>query len=110
MERNPDVNEQLQKAYHYGIKGAANALSNLFTETPLGSTIRDAVIYGWFLITLALTIVEIYESTQEDKLDWRSIATLVITVTGLIFSTVDVLYISHIQASIPHLQRMVCVV
>ena len=65
------LKDKIHEAGKFGLKGMANAASNLYTQTPLGSLVRELIVYGGFIITFAFflnTSIElIYD--QMDKKD-----------------------------------------
>ena len=97
VEKRLELSESLHKARELGIKGIGNAISNVFTETPLGATIRDAVVYGWFIISFILFIVDVVHFAREKDPTKIQKATISITIIGLVFSIFDVGYHLYIR-------------
>ena len=64
------LKDKIHEAGKFGLKGMANAASNLFTQTPLGSLVRELIVYGGFIITLAFflnTLIELIYDQMDEK-------------------------------------------
>lgn len=98
VKKRLELTDSMRKARALGLKGMANAVSNLFTETPLGSLVRDTTVYGGFIITVCFflnTLIGlIYDLvTDDDKSDdVLRISKLCISFVGLIFLSYDMFH------------------
>ena len=46
--------EHVRKAQSLGVKGIYKSLKNIYTETPVGSTVQEACVWGLFISFLVL--------------------------------------------------------
>ena len=86
-----ELKDKIHEAGKFGLKGMANAASNLFTQTVLGSLVRELIVYGGFIITfafffntlIALIYDQMYEKDKGD--DTYEIIQFCISFISLIF-------------------------
>ena len=93
-----DMPETLRKARSIGIKGMTKAVSNIFTETPLGYITREifvlvqfiAAVVSFVTIGIQYTIDQLKDDDKED--DQFLLASLVINIVIMFFTCIDFIY------------------
>ena len=90
--------ESIRRAQTLGVKYIAVSIHNIFTSTPLGSTVREIAVYGgylwallFFLISLSSFIKDqINENDRDD--DFFGLFKTIFGIIGMFFLTFDLFY------------------
>ena len=80
----------------FALEQITESLSNIFTNTNIGSVVREVEIYAGFLLTFIFTLVAIISFGQElinkpGKVNLFGLFEVIIGCIGLIFTTIDVI-------------------
>ena len=90
-----NVPESFKKHTQFALEQIAESLSNIFTNTNVGSVVREVEIYAGFLLTCIFTLVAIISFAQEPKnklgkVNLFALLEVIIGLIGMVFTIIDV--------------------
>ena len=92
------IKKHVRKAQSLGVKGIYKSLKNIYTDTPIGSTVKEVCVWGLFISFLALftkSFVLLIKNkvAGNDSYDyWFKILGTIFSGIGLLFSFIDTIF------------------
>ena len=92
------IKKHVRKIQSLGVKGIYKSLRNIYTETPIGSTVKEVCVWGLFISFLILfqksfALLIKNKVTGNDSYDyWFKLLATIFSGTGLLFSLFDTFF------------------
>ena len=92
------IKKHVRKAQGLGVKGIYESLKNIYTETPVGSTVKEACVWGLFISFLVLFLKSFAlliksKVAGNDSYDfWFKLLGTIFSGIGLLFSCFDTIF------------------
>ena len=92
------IKKHVRKAQSLGVEGIYKSLKNIYTDTPIGSTVKDVCVWGLFISFLVLFLKSFVlliknNIARNDSYDyWFKISGTTFSGIGLLFSFIDTIF------------------
>ena len=86
-------NKYMRRTRSLGVKGIITSIKNIYTNTPIGSTVRDFCVWGLFLSLLFFFLtssVPLIKDEKHSSIDYFKLYGSIFSGVGLLFSFCDV--------------------